>query len=92
MIILEHSSTCPKCKKHLDAVSAVDGHDRVPVENDITLCSNCSTVLIYEKDLSLSEMSDEVLETLDPELKGQINTAKDFLKRFRPNENSNLPN
>lgn len=92
MITLENSSDCPKCKKKLDAVSAVDGHDQVPVENDITICSGCSAVLVYQKDLSLSELSKEDIEGLPQELKDQIGTAQEFLKRFKPNENSNLPN
>lgn len=92
MITLEKSSDCPKCKKKLDAASAVDGHDQVPVENDITICSGCSAVLVYQKDLSLSELSKEDIEGLPQELKDQIGTAQEFLKRFKPNENSNLPN
>lgn len=92
MAILENSSDCPKCKKKLEAAIAVDGHDQMPVENDITICSGCSAVLVYKKDLSLSEMSDDDYSGLPEEIKHQINSAKDFLKRFKPNENSNLPN
>ena len=92
MLELKESTECPNCKKKLDVVSAVDGYDRLPIENDITICSNCSAVLVYEKDLSLSELSDDQISNLPEELKSQINMAKDFLKRFKPNENSNLPN
>lgn len=42
-------TTCPKCGVELLAFAAVDGGDHVPRPGDLTICSACDAILIFDE-------------------------------------------
>lgn len=43
----QHALLCPECGKKLDGVTST--HDRIPQDNDITICVYCKTLLVYRQ-------------------------------------------
>lgn len=58
-------TTCPSCKKKLDAAFSIKG--RSPSEGDISICINCAEILVFGKDLILEEITDEIRKKMKAE-------------------------
>lgn len=53
---------CPNCGYTLDAVGTIDGKVHMPKRGDCTVCLNCVSVLIFDRDLKLELGKLEVIE------------------------------
>jgi transcription initiation factor IIE alpha subunit len=59
-------SNCPKCKEPLDA--ATSNEDISPKPGDLTICINCGTMLKFNHNLSIEELTtDEFMDLHDDE-------------------------
>lgn len=65
------NNSCPKCSARIEFATAAPGPgmdpEASPQPGDLTICINCSTFLIFEKDLSLSLMTKELFDSLEEE-------------------------
>jgi hypothetical protein len=58
---------CPKCHAKVDAVTAIDGEQRMPEPGDVGVCSICGSLMIYDAgdvirsptDAEMRELADE---------------------------------
>jgi len=73
---------CPVCSYEMDACSGVDG-DSAPAKDDITVCYNCATLLLFNDDLTIrlptvqerKEIPTHIIETVD-KLRHALNTIE----------------
>jgi hypothetical protein len=56
---------CTKCYKDLSVNTALDG-DHQPREKDISVCLYCGNVAIFQKDMTLRDMTSEEWEQVQP--------------------------
>lgn len=82
MTIRNLGQKCPYCKYLNDGVTGLEG-DEPPVAGDCSICLNCSSVCIFESDLSLRKPTDQEMESLEenPLLKRAISHIAE-LQRF----------
>lgn len=72
------SCTCPHCQVPLD--KATDPrNENVPAENDVTICVACGSVLMFNADLTVRELTDTEYEALPTELLWEISQFKSAL-------------
>ena len=71
---------CPICNHKLDAATASDNSGVMPSPNDVTICINCTSYLVYDEDLNLHEMSMESLLKLPDELRLELHRLRKQLK------------
>ena len=59
------SLDCPNCRRKLDAVSDVLGHQHIPKEGDYTFCIDCDAVLRFAPGMTLEAVTDPKTIPLD---------------------------
>lgn len=67
---------CPVCKMTLDAATSIGGS--TPSEGDISICSGCASALVFNKDLTLRQLTDDELAALPAENQAELY----FYRRF----------
>ena len=53
--MMDLDSTCPFCGETNDAMSAVEGDDRMPEPGNVSICAECFEPSLFGDDLSLRE-------------------------------------
>jgi hypothetical protein len=72
-------SSCPKCGEILNAATSME--DIQPKPGDLTICINCASMLRFDKDLSMRELSiDEFMELHDEERIALKNMQKTMME------------
>jgi hypothetical protein len=66
---------CPKCGHHINKATSVDDKHTSPVEGDVSVCIECSTMLIFNADMTLHIMSREEFYALPLEVRYEIAKA-----------------
>ena len=60
---------CPKCGRVLDGASPINSeYENPPKEGDITFCMECRTIMEFDKDFNLREMTPDELNNLPQEV------------------------
>lgn len=62
---LDHNPTCPKCGKLLDGVSHVGDGEIRPTPGDVSICFYCASALVFDENLGLALMSEELFESAE---------------------------
>ena len=63
-------AACPACGHKLNAASSDQPCE--PVQGDLSVCIACATLLVFDADLSLLQLSKQALEELDGETYEQL--------------------
>ena len=83
-------SFCPACKHALDACLAPQGYS--PKEGDISVCIQCSEMLVFNENLSVHSLGDGVFDLIlkEPQIYAQLMKMKQMvlenLKEKKPHE------
>ena len=72
---------CPVCEHIIDGTASVENKNHVPNENDITMCINCASVLAFNADLTVKEMTDNEIADLDHDIRQLIQRMRKAIKR-----------
>lgn len=75
-------SDCARCNKKLDTASPANGEPITPRAGDLSICSRCGMVSIYDADLRLRRMTKEETEafaTTTPDLARRIRFASNLI-------------
>lgn len=73
---------CPKCSKRLDAATSLEDDQAKPQPGDCTVCFYCSSLLTYNSDYSLKELSEADMKKLDPQVQDSLLTAQKAIKQY----------
>lgn len=75
-------SVCPTCGERLDACRAIGR--RIPKEGDISLCINCSAILVFDKNLIMVKPDkNELAEIMaNPDIAMAVTVTK-LYQRFK---------
>lgn len=71
---LDSGTTCPVCAHSCNEATSVSGLDS-PDSRSATICINCSSVLLFNKDLTLREPTKDEMEVIMSEPKNAITIA-----------------
>ena len=63
---------CPNCFYFFDSDTNLEDEAIAPTEGDISICLNCGTILMFDKDLKRVEMPKYKFERLDAAIKSEI--------------------
>ena len=75
---------CPHCQYKLDAASHLDTDGRgMPEENDLTICGNCGTILMFNDDTSLRLPSEEDLKDVPYDVMDQLTQIHRIIQQAR---------
>lgn len=74
-------STCPVCGTLLNAASFFTGESS-PRPGDLSVCIECTAILVFQADLTVQGISEEELESLPPELHVELIRMRQILKEF----------
>lgn len=77
---VHHDSECPVCGVKMNLALRFDGPEigtRDPEPNDIALCGDCRSVLIFTDDLKLKAIDLEYLSKLDEETRKIVYELRD---------------
>lgn len=74
-------SNCPKCNKFLDAVTAEDGV-KSPIPGDLSICFYCGEILVFNDNMELEKVSQELFDSFDDELKEELLFAQEQLRKL----------
>jgi hypothetical protein len=66
---------CPNCKYSFTAHTDITNEIAKPTEGDYTICINCGSVLLYQKD-TLKLMTEEEIDNLPWGIKDSIGILK----------------
>lgn len=69
-------STCPCCKRVLDGASCLEDEKLMPNAGDITICIYCLTILEFDNNLKLLEMTNEQISELPHEMRMDLNKIR----------------
>jgi hypothetical protein len=72
-------TACPVCFTKLDA--ATHAGNRTPKAGSIGVCVYCTTVLRYEADLTVRQLTDKEFESLEPGFQAAIQELQDAYKK-----------
>ncbi len=76
-------SKCPKCGKGLDTHESLDAVDkRGPEEGDLSICSKCGSLNIFNKDYTLRAITEEEINEIHPQQLSEINNIVDKIKKM----------
>jgi hypothetical protein len=73
---------CPVCGTSIDAARQVHGM-RAPVPGDLTLCFECTALLVFDRPPALHAMTDAELAALDEDEYEALRFAKQQLEAFK---------
>lgn len=73
---------CPACQKTLDAATSTHGK-RGPKEGDYSVCMYCGNLNIFLPDLTVRSATEQEMDSLDADTKGQIFKMRLALARSR---------
>lgn len=76
---------CPACGKKINAATGTDGIS-VPVEGDLSICFDCGTMLVFNKDLSVRILELLELVTLDQDVRDELEKIQNFVRGFKKNQ------
>lgn len=68
-------STCPCCSAYFSACSGID-HSHAPKPGDFSVCIQCAAVLRFLADLTIAEVSNDDIDSLDPLVRDQLTYAR----------------
>ena len=74
---------CPVCSHKLDAATATDNSGVMPSPNDVTICINCTSYLVYDEDLNLHEMSIELLMEIPDDIRLELHRLRKVFKKYK---------
>lgn len=74
----------PKCNAELSAAFHPDHPEAVAGPGDITLCSYCASVLIYDENTKVRLLTTEELNSIERETQVEITTFRAFLQANPP--------
>lgn len=57
-------SACPNCNKVMDRATSIRKDNAVPDSGSISICINCTSILIYNDDLQLELLPKDVLREI----------------------------
>ena len=80
------SHTCPTCGGVLNAATGA-GHDAIPVEGDITICSYCGEILNFGERLKLYKISSEKLKEIKYESPEDYKLILELSNHFKNKRN-----
>jgi len=78
---------CPVCKHLMDAATAADSSHSTPEPEDVTVCLYCFSILRWDKDMLLHEMSIYELHTLPFETIKELSRAQGIAIKVRSERN-----
>lgn len=70
---------CPTCGSKLDASTCITDKDILPEKGDLSICVYCGTLLEYEDNQFVHELSEDslyILKITDPEIYFTLLTAR----------------
>lgn len=73
-------TTCPVCSKPLNGATGVDT-TASPVEGSVSVCLHCASVLVFNSDLSLRQMTEQEMGTLSQEDQDDLTYARSIALR-----------
>ena len=74
-------SNCPKCNKFLDAVTAEDGV-KSPIPGDLSICFYCGELLIFNNNIELEKIPQDLFDSFDDELKEELLFTQKQLRKI----------
>lgn len=76
-------NNCPSCGATLDQATQASDLDevRVPSEDDLTICVYCASVCRFTASLDLTLASDELIGSLDPDVRRILERTVELLKK-----------
>ena len=79
-------AVCPKCGHARDGTldSLQTDDDRETQEGDCTVCAKCITVLVFQSNLTMIEMTEEELDSFSSEEKEALTFAIEFTRKYSP--------
>ena len=75
-------SCCPQCGKTLDAASSLDG-DNTPGEGDLSICTGCGEILVFNEDTSLRELTEKDINQIPNEVLDKLTTIQRYIRNYR---------
>lgn len=77
--------TCPACGCKLDAAFGIDV--QYPEPNDLTVCINCSFILVFDDRLKVRKVTKEDLASLDEETRHKLSLVVEAVNDYRRSKN-----
>lgn len=78
------NNKCPGCGTKVNAATGTDGVS-VPVAGDLSVCFKCGTLLVFNKDLSVSLLDLEQLVSLDQDVRDELEKIQIYVTSFKKN-------
>ncbi len=72
---------CPVCQKICNTATPPDDSKIIPKPGDLSICFSCGAYLQFAPDMALQELTPEVWNRLDFNVKVQLNTIHRAVKR-----------
>jgi hypothetical protein len=85
-----HTSECPRCFERFDMATGVE-HECRPSPGDMTVCSKCLALLVFEEKEQLREITEEEESQLDAEDIRTIEIARSRAPSFHRERDPNQP-
>jgi hypothetical protein len=76
---------CPGCRVRINAATGTDGVS-VPTPGDISVCFNCGTLLVFNTDLTVRQLTLEELVGLDQETRDELEKIQKFLRKHKKDQ------
>lgn len=75
-------SKCPVCNAGLNAAEAASEEfkDMRPEPGDLSVCTYCATILIFDEDLNLAIPEQEFMDSIPDDVTAQLKAVVDIIK------------
>lgn len=79
---------CPQCSHKFSYVSTLlNSNIDKPRPNDVTICSNCTCILVFKNDLSVRKMTPDEIFNYDYDFLIQITEAQRLVRENKSRKN-----
>lgn len=84
---MEHSnvtpSPCPECGEMMDAATCMEKDASPPSVGDVTVCIDCTAILVFDKDMKLERPTDDLLRSIPDETRKKLKGVQKLIKLKR---------
>lgn len=82
-------SGCPVCFAKIDAATHMG--NRKPKPGSIGICVYCSTLLRYEPGLTVRQLTDEEVKSLEPDIQAHLRATQTRMRQLTPQKVTRRP-
>lgn len=73
---------CPSCYYEMDCATPMVG-EATPKPGDISICINCTKLLLYDEKLNLQVATEDVIETIPDGVMDMIRQAQHWIRQHQ---------